>query len=270
MTKPTVTMNLQKLQLLRQGKRALIAEQIETLEKAIQDNLTDEVRELIEIVEAAALALTNMDEEIISKIDAEGTVAEVTEAGSYNFHLTVKLKKFKRFCKQTAEPSGNTNQSSIITDGNIRSNQQSGSSIPLPSSSFHKLPTLSLPTFNGDLLSYQTFWDSFETTVHNNPGLSDKQKFGYLKSLLEGDAARKIDGFSLTNANYEQALDLLKSDTGRNTRSHPHACRLCCSYRHQLITYVISAIFMINWRQTFEVWNRWEKFKSHTVIFLFR
>ncbi|KAH3699477.1 hypothetical protein DPMN_074433 [Dreissena polymorpha] len=34
------------------------------------------------------------------------------------------------------------------------------------SSHYHRLPKLSLPTFNGDILQWQTFWDSFETTVN--------------------------------------------------------------------------------------------------------
>ena len=34
------------------------------------------------------------------------------------------------------------------------------------------LPKLSLPTYSGDPLSWQTFWDSFRAAVHLNPTLS--------------------------------------------------------------------------------------------------
>ena len=78
------------------------------------------------------------------------------------------------------------------------------------SSQYHRLPKLSLPTFNGDILQWQTFWDSFESTIHLNVNLTDVQKFSYLKSQLESDAARTIDSFALTNANYARAVDLLK------------------------------------------------------------
>ena len=54
----------------------------------------DDVIDHLSMVEDAALSLTSIDEEIISKIDAESTVTEVTETGSYNFHLTPKLKKY--------------------------------------------------------------------------------------------------------------------------------------------------------------------------------
>ena len=35
-----------------------------------------------------------------------------------------------------------------------------------------RLPKLSLPTFSGDPLTWQTFWDSFDAAVNKNVGLS--------------------------------------------------------------------------------------------------
>ncbi|KAH3846642.1 hypothetical protein DPMN_088944 [Dreissena polymorpha] len=34
--------------------------------------------------------------------------------------------------------------------------------------SFQKLPKLSLPSFHGDIVDWQTFWDSFKCSVHQN------------------------------------------------------------------------------------------------------
>lgn len=48
-----------------------------------------------------------------------------------------------------------------------------------------KLPKLSLPRFNGDLMRWPTFWDSYESAIHNNDGLTEVDKFNYLRSLLE-------------------------------------------------------------------------------------
>ena len=52
-----------------------------------------------------------------------------------------------------------------------------------------RLPKLSLPTFSGDPLTWQTFWDSFYAAIDANPNLSGIQKFTYLKAQLQGDAA---------------------------------------------------------------------------------
>ena len=43
------------------------------------------------------------------------------------------------------------------------------------------LPKLTLLTFSGDPLTWQTFWDSFYVAMHGNPNLSDIKKFKYLK-----------------------------------------------------------------------------------------
>ena len=75
-----------------------------------------------------------------------------------------------------------------------------------------KLSKLTLPTFSGDV---QTCWDLFESTVHQNINLTHVQRFSYLKSQLEGEAARIIDGFALTHTNYAHAVDLLRERYGQ-------------------------------------------------------
>ena len=65
-----------------------------------------------------------------------------------------------------------------------------------------RLPKLELPTFSGDPLNWQSFWDSFEAAVNSNPTLSPIHKFNYLKAQLQGDAARAISDLPLTELNY--------------------------------------------------------------------
>ena len=38
------------------------------------------------------------------------------------------------------------------------------------------LPKLNIPTFGGDPLDWQPFWDSFEAAIHNNSQLNGAQK----------------------------------------------------------------------------------------------
>ena len=77
-----------------------------------------------------------------------------------------------------------------------------------------KLPNLSLKRFNGDLTKWMTFWDTFESAVHNNPTLSSIDKFNYLNSLLESAAAEAIAGLTLMSANYEEAIATLRRRFG--------------------------------------------------------
>lgn len=50
------------------------------------------------------------------------------------------------------------------------------------SSSFtvSRLPKLTIPTFNGDPLSWQSFWDCFDAAVHSNHTLTGVQKLSYV------------------------------------------------------------------------------------------
>ena len=45
-----------------------------------------------------------------------------------------------------------------------------------------KPPKLILKKFNGDLTRWTVFWDSFEFSIDQNPGLSEVYRFNYLNS----------------------------------------------------------------------------------------
>jgi hypothetical protein len=76
------------------------------------------------------------------------------------------------------------------------------------------LPKLILKRFSGDPSQWNPFWDTFEASIHNNLSLAPIDKFNYLKSFMNGAAAESIAGLSLTNANYEEAIVILKSRFG--------------------------------------------------------
>ena len=78
-----------------------------------------------------------------------------------------------------------------------------------------RLPKLSLPKFRGDVTNWSAFWDSYRSAVHENTSITIVDKFNYLNSLLEGPAARAIQGLTLNEGNYESAIGLLKDRFGR-------------------------------------------------------
>ena len=81
-----------------------------------------------------------------------------------------------------------------------------------------RLPKLNLPPFSCNPLDWQTFWDCYEASVHNNTALNGAQKFSSLKAQVTGDAARAIAGFPLTNVNYAESLNLLKERFGQPSK----------------------------------------------------
>ena len=59
------------------------------------------------------------------------------------------------------------------------------------------------------------FYDGFCAAVHNDDNLDNTQRFQYLASTLSGEASRAIDRLPLTNANYDEALSVLKQRYGQ-------------------------------------------------------
>ena len=77
-----------------------------------------------------------------------------------------------------------------------------------------KLPKLEIVVFSGDKLKWTEFWDAFENAVHNNARVSNIEKFNYLRSKLNGEAKRAIQGLTLSKENYVIAIGILKERFG--------------------------------------------------------
>ena len=78
------------------------------------------------------------------------------------------------------------------------------------------LPKLTLRQFNGKMTQWTTFWETYESAIHNNKDLSDIHKFNYLNSLLECSAHEAVSGLALSFANYHEAIAILKKCFGNN------------------------------------------------------
>ena len=86
-----------------------------------------------------------------------------------------------------------------------------------------KLPKLNLRRFNGDPRNWFPFWDSFEGAIHKWKDLTERDKFDYLKGLLDGEAHDSIANYKMDAKNYRAALKLLAErygDTERIRRIH--------------------------------------------------
>lgn len=81
-----------------------------------------------------------------------------------------------------------------------------------------KLPKLEIPTFDGNILKFSEFWDTFLATVHTNQKLANIEKFTYLRSKLSKNVLEVIAGLSLTNENYSAAIELLLERFGNKNK----------------------------------------------------
>ena len=75
--------------------------------------------------------------------------------------------------------------------------------------------TGTIKKFSGQPSGWQEFWYNFTSSVHENSGLNDIDRFVHLRYLVEGTAYDTIAGLALTAANYKVAVNLLKQRFGQ-------------------------------------------------------
>ena len=73
-----------------------------------------------------------------------------------------------------------------------------------------RLPKISIPTFDGKTLSWKSFWEQFDATIHSKAGLNDIEKLAYLQDALRDSPARfMIQGLTRTSEIYEEGESTL-------------------------------------------------------------
>ena len=74
-----------------------------------------------------------------------------------------------------------------------------------------KLPKLDVPTFDGNILNWTTFWEQFDISIHSRSDLATAEKLAYLRNALKnGSAKNAIEGLSRSGEQYEEAVSRLK------------------------------------------------------------
>ena len=109
---------------------------------------------------------------------------------------SLKIKKFKLKLKDFVEKTDS--EDTEVYNQNIESLRvQTGI----------KLPKFVLEKFDGDILRWKQFEESFEAAVHKNERISNVEKFTYLLGYLEKAPLQAVLNFPLTNDTYIQAWD---------------------------------------------------------------
>ncbi|XP_011687034.1 PREDICTED: uncharacterized protein LOC105449476 [Wasmannia auropunctata] len=74
-----------------------------------------------------------------------------------------------------------------------------------------RLPKIDLPFFSGSFDEWYSFYNTFQSLIHNNPSITGIQKFHYLKAALKGEAADVIQSLEISTVNYAEAWQMLKN-----------------------------------------------------------
>lgn len=160
---------------------------------------------IICLLEAKLKTLNEIDDEIIAICPLEDITNEIEESEEKTAQIIQCKKKIEQATQSVTQVQP--------TLQNVYSQSEPHSL--LSNAVKPRLPKLSLPKFRGDVTKWRSFWDSFSTSIHENSGISTIDKFNYLNSLLEGNAARTIQGLALTTSNYNDAVEMLKERFGK-------------------------------------------------------
>lgn len=148
---------------------------------------------------------------------------------NFNKEFNNYLQSCSSLCQQTVKTGITTKEEAeqllIDTESSIETHslgQCTSNNKQTPPVQLTKLPTLSLPKFDGDVLSFSEYWDRFVASVDSRD-IQDVDKLTYLMGSLEGTALETVQGLLTTNENYKIAVDLLKKRFGnKNTIINAH------------------------------------------------
>ena len=191
---------------IRAGHKASATRTLTKVEEALvaaaertEEFYTSKLSQLKLSLQEKLEVLRQLDAEILELTDEEGLVDEIEQADLFKEGI------YTIAATPIAPP----------TPGTPPTTPRASTETPTePIERRVKLPKLSLKSFNGDITTWTTFWDSYESAIHSNTSLSDIDKFNYLKSLLERSAHEAIAGLTLTSANYHEAVAILKKRFG--------------------------------------------------------
>ncbi|GFU83371.1 integrase catalytic domain-containing protein [Trichonephila clavipes] len=195
------------LKIKRQSLRTAVTKVVNELEAELSnsDLNVDRLCELVEILCIKFEPLTLIDQQMEplfkpEEFDGEFEIAEKYREKVLLWQFRAK-KKINEFSKPRVTSSSLQTTLSQSQDEHFRNSDN----IRI------KVPKYHITRFYGDDASkWLTFWNSFETAVHNNESLNKVDKFNYLKAHLGGSALNTVEGFPISAKAYDETVDLLK------------------------------------------------------------
>ena len=189
---------------IRNGHRGHVSRLITGFSRTDEQDLLN-LKRLEKSLEENVNILKNLDDEIlelISENEAETLTNEIDKSCQISDEINDILVKIESIFSKS-----NVENSSVHTNSTTSSSVSSN-----PNDSHTKL---TLDKFNGELLSWQSFWDQYSVAIHTNGSLSDIEKFNYVRSYLTDlTTGECIKGLSLTSASYQKAVEILKERYG--------------------------------------------------------
>ena len=196
--------NLSKLKRRRTTQRSNATRFAHQINVSDHSTPIDELQYLSERLDETLANLLTLDNAIQDLLDDEEYANDVPICEEY-------IDSSKRAIRKAKNLTNPTNSENTITNSTTTHNLT-------PPHSTVKLPTIKLQSFTGEIESWPSFWEQFESSVDKNPSLCAVNKHVLLRGYLEGEPKRLVDGIAVTGETYEQTKEILKSRYGDNHR----------------------------------------------------
>eukprot|EP00794_Sanderia_malayensis_P009577 gene9577-biopygen7909 len=209
--------SIEKSKKKRRAYRAVSTRLVNKAEEILAEELSidrhGKLQQVFEELRDKRYVLKQLDEEILdllidNDIDDETCENEATEASAVQEKVGICLKSIEN----ALEPKEQDMKSSRIVSRASSLESLTSSIVEEINAQGRKvkLPKLELKKFGGNIAEWQEFWDGFRSAVHDDPTLAKVDKFKYLRSYLVEPARSVVTGFSLTDADYDSAVELLR------------------------------------------------------------
>ncbi|XP_044172256.1 uncharacterized protein LOC122956638 [Acropora millepora] len=154
--------------------------------------------------------IATLNETILGQVEDEDIEEEIADS---EFMDKIDI------CLTTLEDATRVEAENVVTPPTQANSSQQDQQVDEPGhgsggGSKVRLPKLQLPSFDGNFKDWSAFWDSFDSAINSNQSVTPIERFSYLRASLRGSVAATINGLSLSSANYEAAVALLKERYG--------------------------------------------------------
>ena len=155
--------------------------------------------------------IATLNETILGQVEEEDIEEEIADSSEFMDEIDI--------CLTTLEDATRVEAENVVTPPTQANSSQQDQQVDEPGhgsggGSKVRLPKLQLPSFDGNFKDWSAFWDSFDSAINSNQSLTPIERFSYLRASLRGSAVATINGLSLSSANYEAAVALLKERYG--------------------------------------------------------
>lgn len=167
--------------------------------------------------------LNRIKELIVDYEVCQGEIEQLTKEDVIEECFAQKAKFEANFYQWTAKAQKRLNDLKPDTDEKYRAESEQASRNLAAAHRKVKLPQLKLPHFDGSYDKWPKFHDMFKSLIHTDKQVDTIAKFQYLQGSLSGEALTVLDGFDMSEANYEAAWELLiKRYQNKGLMIHKH------------------------------------------------